>query len=78
METNSFHHQSIREPADGLEVIAKAGDGVIEAVWLPQMTFGLAVQWHPEMLAADHPDQAALFQALVDAAAEKKAAKTAY
>ncbi len=76
METNSFHHQSIREPAEGLDVIAKAGDGVIEAVWLPQMTFGLAVQWHPEMLAADHPDQAALFQALVDAAAEKKAAKT--
>lgn len=73
METNSFHHQSIREPAEGLEVIARAGDGVIEAAWLPQMTFGLAVQWHPEMLAADHADQAAIFKALVGAAAEKKA-----
>lgn len=75
METNSFHHQAIREPADGLEVIARAGDGVIEAAWLPTMTFGLAVQWHPEMLAATHPDQAAIFTALVDAAKAKMAAR---
>lgn len=74
METNSFHHQAIRELGEGLEVIATAEDGVIEAVWHPAMTFGLAVQWHPEMLAADHPDQAAIFKAFVDAAAQKKAA----
>lgn len=71
METNSFHHQAIRDPGVGVEIIAKAADGTIEAVWLPKMTFGLAVQWHPEMLAANYPDQAAIFTALVNAAAVK-------
>jgi putative glutamine amidotransferase len=72
--TNSFHHQAIKDKAKELEVIARTADGIIEAMWHPGMTFGLAVQWHPEMLAADYPDQAALFTALVQAAAKKKAA----
>jgi putative glutamine amidotransferase len=75
METNSFHHQAIRDKANELEVIARTADGVIEAMWHPGMTFGLAVQWHPEMLAADYPDQAAIFTAFVEAAASKKARK---
>jgi putative glutamine amidotransferase len=74
MVTNSFHHQAIKDKAKELEVIARTADGIIEAMWHPGMTFGLAVQWHPEMLAADYPDQAALFTALVQAAAKKKAA----
>lgn len=75
MTVNSFHHQSIREIAPGMEVIATAEDGEVEAAWLPDMTFGLAVQWHPEMLAAEYPDQAAIFTAFVDAAAKKKAGR---
>ncbi|HWV25445.1 MAG TPA: gamma-glutamyl-gamma-aminobutyrate hydrolase family protein [Thermomicrobiales bacterium] len=69
---NSFHHQAIKDVGEGLEVIARSDDGVIEAMWLPEMTFGLAVQWHPEMLAAQYPDQARIFEAFVNAAAEKK------
>lgn len=69
---NSFHHQAIKDVGEGLEVIARSDDGVIEAMWLPEMTFGLAVQWHPEMLAADYPDQARIFEAFVDAAKKKK------
>lgn len=68
LEVNSFHHQAVRLPGDGLEVVATAEDGVIEALWHPGMRFGLGVQWHPEMLAARHPKHAALFEALVDAA----------
>lgn len=75
MQTNSFHHQAIREPAQGLEVIATAQDGVIEAMWHRGMTFGLAVQWHPEMLAEEDGDQAALFAALVQATVSKKTSK---
>ena len=72
IETNSFHHQALNAvPADA-EVIARTSDGVIEAIWLPKMTFGLAVQWHPEMLAAEYPDQAAIFTAFVNAAAKHK------
>jgi putative glutamine amidotransferase len=75
VETNSFHHQALKELGEGLEVIATSEDGVIEAVWNPGMTFGLAVQWHPEMLADKHPQHAAIFEALVEAAAQKKAAE---
>lgn len=74
METNSFHHQAVKDVGTGIESIATAADGTIEAVWIPRMTFGLAVQWHPEMLAANYPDQAAIFSALVDAAAARKTA----
>lgn len=72
MTANSFHHQAIATPAPGLKVIALAADGIIEAVYHPGMTFGLAVQWHPEMLAAEYPDQAAIFSALVEAAKAKR------
>jgi len=46
---NSFHHQAVRAPGDGLEVTAKSDDGIIEAVEhraLPVM----GVQWHPERM----------------------------
>lgn len=67
MEVNSFHHQSVGRPADELEVIATSADGVIEALWHPDMTYGLGVQWHPEMLAPTFPQHAQLFDAFVTA-----------
>lgn len=75
METNSFHHQSIKDIGKNLEVIATSEDGVIEAVWNPRMTFGLAVQWHPEMLAEEYPEHLSIFKAFVQAAADRKAAE---
>lgn len=44
---NSRHHQAVRHLGTGLEVVATAPDGVIEAVERPG-TFCLGVQWHPE------------------------------
>lgn len=67
-EVNSFHHQSVKDPGQDLQVIAVADDGVIEALWHRTMRFGLGVQWHPEMLACRHPQHAALFNAFVLAA----------
>lgn len=75
MQTNSFHHRAVKDPAEELEVVAITSDGVVEAMWHPRMTFGLAVQWHPEMPAEEYPDQEAIFEALVRAAADKKAGK---
>jgi putative glutamine amidotransferase len=69
MEVNSFHHQSVRSAGPILVTVATAEDGTIEGLWHPGMTFGIGVQWHPEMLAANHPDHASLFRALIDAAA---------
>lgn len=67
LTTNSFHHQAVRDPGAALEVIATADDGVIEALWHPDMRFGLGVQWHPEMLAALYPDHAVIFSGFVTA-----------
>jgi putative glutamine amidotransferase len=76
--TGSRHHQAVDRVADELRVVARAPDGVIEALELidaPQ--FFLAVQWHPEStVALDGGTSAALFAALVDAGkdlASKKA-----
>jgi anthranilate synthase component 2/putative glutamine amidotransferase len=44
------HHQSIDRLADGLEVVAEADDGTIEAVQLRDRSFVIGVQWHPEEL----------------------------
>ena len=67
--TGSRHHQAVDRVGAGLRVVARAPDGVIEALELidaPQ--FWLAVQWHPEStLALDGGESAALFAALVDA-----------
>ncbi len=65
---NSLHHQGVREVAPGLTAVAWAPDGLVEAVEVPHHPFGLAVQWHPEWLYDQHPAQARLFRALVQAA----------
>jgi putative glutamine amidotransferase len=44
---NSRHHQAVRHLGEGLEVVATAPDGVIEAVERSG-PFCLGVQWHPE------------------------------
>lgn len=65
---NSWHHQAIRQAATGLNVIAQAADGTIEAVEKPDHRWLIAVQWHPEATAMHDPLQQKLFDAFVEAA----------
>jgi putative glutamine amidotransferase len=51
IETNTGHHQGIKQLAEGLTVSAKTADGVIEAV--EGSGFMIAVQWHPEAWPCD-------------------------
>lgn len=60
IEANSLHHQAIDRVADGLEVVGRADDGIVEAVEHTDHPL-IAVQWHPERLADHHP----LFEWLV-------------
>ncbi len=69
---NSRHHQSVKDVAPRLEIVARAPDGVIEALELPQHPFALGVQWHPENLQAQ-PEMKALFVKFVEAAGKKNA-----
>jgi putative glutamine amidotransferase len=59
-----YHHQAIDRVADGLRVTARSEDGVIQAIELESVPFGVAVQWHPEQTAED----LRLFAGLVEAA----------
>ncbi len=69
LRTNSLHHQAIRQPAPGLEVVARAEDDVIEAVELPGKCFAIGVQWHPECLP-EEPAMQRLFSEFVKVARE--------
>lgn len=70
IRVNSFHHQAVKEPAPGFEVVARSRDGVIEAIASPNHPFALGVQWHPETMWEKDGRMLALFQALVEAARE--------
>ncbi|HWQ69365.1 MAG TPA: gamma-glutamyl-gamma-aminobutyrate hydrolase family protein [Patescibacteria group bacterium] len=67
LRVTSTHHQIIRDLAPGLTVNAVAPDGVVEGVE-GAGRFLLAVHWHPERMFTHHPEQLALFRALVEAA----------
>ena len=65
---NSSHHQAILEPGRGLRVVARAPDGVIEAVeWTGGDTWVTGVQWHPERMMKTDSLAQALFRELVSA-----------
>ncbi len=61
----SWHHQAVDRVPDGLRVVGRAPDGTVEATEHDTHPFLLAVQWHPELTAAQDPTQQALFDALV-------------
>lgn len=50
LEVNSRHHQAVSD-AGSLRVVARAADGVIEAIESTEGTPRFGVQWHPEALA---------------------------
>jgi putative glutamine amidotransferase len=68
-KVNSFHHQAVLKPGDGLHAVALSPDDqVIEALESTEARhWVLAVQWHPERMMQD-PVEYAIFAALVRAA----------
>ena len=64
VRASCHHHQAIANLGDGLRVVGRAADGIVEALELDG-AFVLAVQWHPEDTAGDDAVQQRLFDALV-------------
>jgi len=61
---NSTHHQAVDEPGRRMRVVARAADGIVEAIEpTDPARFALGVQWHPERMDAAH--RLALFTPLV-------------
>ena len=65
---NSFHHQAIDKVANDFIVVARASDGVVEAIEHKTYKFLVAVQWHPEMLAVNCEKARVLFSKFVEEA----------
>jgi len=65
INTNSYHHQSVKTLGDGLIQAAKSGDGLTEALEHETLPFYKAVQWHPEI----NPDWVSqrLFESFISA-----------
>ena len=66
--SNSFHHQAVKEPGQGLRVSAWTTDGVIEAIEHPQMRFCLGLQWHPEEHSVPQTNMQPIFERFLQAA----------
>jgi putative glutamine amidotransferase len=65
---NSIHHQGLRRVGEGLRVVGRSPDGLVEAVEMPGRGFVVGLQCHPEEHSATEPWAARLFTALVEAA----------
>jgi putative glutamine amidotransferase len=70
-EVNSYHHQAVADLGAGLRVTARCGP-VVEALEALDADV-VAVQWHPEQMAATDPLSAALFATFVARAAVRSA-----
>ena len=66
LRVNSLHHQAIDRQGEGLVIVGRDLDGIVQAVEHGQRPL-LGVQWHPEYLLY-LPSQLALFRWLADAA----------
>ena len=69
---NSRHHQAIKTIAPNLRVVATAADGVIEAVESRKNDLLLGVQWHPENMWQQQPEQLRLFADLIKKAENRR------
>lgn len=56
LSVNSFHHQAVGDAGSHLRVVARAADGIVEAVESSCKKSVIGVQWHPESFEAvgDH------------------------
>ncbi|MBL4615295.1 MAG: gamma-glutamyl-gamma-aminobutyrate hydrolase family protein [Magnetovibrio sp.] len=65
---NSLHGQGVDRLAPGLEVEARAPDGLVEAFHVKDAkAFAVGVQWHPEWQVMDNEFSRALFASFGDA-----------
>ena len=67
ISVNSCHHQAIKKLAPGLEAMATAPDGIVEAFYKPDQRFLWAVQWHPEFSRLADENSRSIFNAFIAA-----------
>ena len=69
---NSLHHQAVKRLGRGLKVTAHSEDGLVEAIEsADEYPFLMAVQWHPEEMVDQFPEQREIFARFVAKCREK-------
>ncbi len=71
VRVHSYHHQAVKDLAEGFEIVAHSEDGVAEAMERTEEGFGLFVQWHPEAMD-DKAHRDAIYGALINACKVRK------
>jgi putative glutamine amidotransferase len=66
-EVSSTHHQAVKTLGRNLQISARAPDGIVEGIELPDHPKVIGIQWHPEKDPHSEPSRR-LFQALVEMA----------
>lgn len=64
---NSLHHQAVNHTGEGVDIVARDRDGLVQGIESRNHDFLIGVQWHPEWLIFNRPQQR-LINALVRAA----------
>lgn len=65
---NSFHHQSVKDLANGFKIVARAKDYIVEAIEKEDEQWCVGVQFHPEILSSHDKKMQALFDLFIEAA----------
>lgn len=68
---NSLHHQAVNHAGKGIKIVARDRDGLVQGIESEAHDFLIGVQWHPEWLIFNRPQQR-LISALVTAAKQSR------
>lgn len=69
---NSLHHQAVQRAGRGIEIVARDRDGLVQGIESRDHDFLIGVQWHPEWLIFNRPQQR-LIRALIQASTRRGA-----
>ena len=72
VEASCYHHQCVDKLGDGLEVVARAAAGHVEAFHVDAPAWTMGVQWHPEDNFDTTRENLAIFEKLVAEASRPK------
>lgn len=67
LEVNSYHHQAVKALSRRLKAMAISEDGLVEAAYMPDKSFVMAFQWHPEFAFRTDQNSRLIFESFVKA-----------